>query len=118
MRAPKQERIFNQPGDFDAMYAAEHWLKDRGFSVGPSQVDSPRAIWHGDCDISKWRNLSPKERRNVHALLDDPRGGPARILLMPDAPEEARAAFMLTDEEIAAQVSPPALNTDGGSNER
>ena len=53
---------FTVPGAFQSSYAAEAWLRERGFSFGPSQADGPQAVWYGDCHISKWRNLSRKER--------------------------------------------------------
>lgn len=92
---------FNQKGLFEASHAAEKWLDDRGFSYGPSQADGPQAIWFGDCDISKWRNLSRKERAECHATMaGNHREGPMRINLMPGAPDEAMAAFNL--EVVAA----------------
>lgn len=88
---------FNNAGTFEASNAAEAWLSDRGFSYGPSQVCGPQAIWFGDCAISKWRNLSAKERRECHAILEgDGREGPMRITLRANAPAEARAAFHRT----------------------
>lgn len=68
------------PGDdFGASYAAEKWLKARGFSFGPSSVDGPQAIWFGDCSISKWRNLSASEKRDAHATMDGKRCCTVRI---------------------------------------
>ena len=90
------------PGsDFGAQYAAEAWLRERGFSLGPSQVDGPQAIWHGDCYVSKWRNLSAAEKREVHAIMDGARGGMVRITLRAHAPAEAVAAFSRPDEVAA-----------------
>lgn len=98
---------FKNEGTFEAMRAAEAWLAARGFSVGPSQVCAPRAIWHGDCWISKWRNLSAKEKSQAHALMDgDCRNGPVTITLRAVASAEAQAAFALTDAEIAARPTP------------
>lgn len=94
---------FTNPGTFEAMRAAEAWLDARGFSIGPSQVDGPRAIWHGDCAISKWRNLSAKEKRDAHAIMEgELREGPVRIVMRAGAPAEARTAFALTDCELSA----------------
>ncbi|HBI70677.1 MAG TPA: hypothetical protein DDZ22_17230 [Massilia sp.] len=100
---------FRNEGTFEAMRAAEAWLDARGFSVGPSQVCAPRAIWHGDCWISKWRNLSPKERAQAHALMEgDGRNGPVWITLTKAATEEARAAFI--SEPAATQTTEGAGN--------
>ena len=92
---------FKNEGTFEATNAAEAWLHARGFSVGSSQVGGPRAIFYGDCFVSKWRNLSKREKAAVHAIMEgDLRNGPVRIALMPGATDEARAAFALTDDEI------------------
>lgn len=87
--------------DFGAQYAAEDWLKKRGFSWGSSQADGPQAIWYGDCSISKWRNLSTKEKRDAHAIMVGGRGCDVRITLRAHAPEEAIEAFNLEDEVSA-----------------
>lgn len=85
---------FDQPGDFQAQYAAERWLRDRGFSIGSSQGDSPRAIWHGDCYISKWRGLSAADKAEMHAqMLGDGRNGPVHIELCAGATPAAIEAF-------------------------
>lgn len=84
--------------DFESTYKAVGWLKERGFSVGSMQGDAPRAIWHGDCYISKWRGLSAKEKREMHAsMTGDPRSGPVRITLHAAASAEAREAFERQD---------------------
>ena len=104
---------FNNVGTWEANRAAEAWLDARGFSVGPSQVDGPRAIWHGDCCISKWRNLSAQEKRAVHAVMEgDIRQGPVHIRLMSGATEQARAAFALTDAEAACKGDQAAAKGD------
>lgn len=108
---------FDQKGTFQAKYAADDWLRLRGFSVGPSSVDGPCAIWHGDCVISKWRNLSAQEKREVHAIMEgELREGPVTIRLMPGATDEARAAFALTDAEAQAATTIQALPVDRDSN--
>lgn len=85
---------FNNTGDFEACRAAESWLDSRGFSVGSMQGDEPRAIWHGDCYISKWRGLSAADKREMHAsMTGDQRKGPVRITLHAAASPEARDAF-------------------------
>ena len=105
---------FSSVETWEANRAAEAWLDARGFSVGPSQVDGPRAIWHGDCVISKWRNLSEQEKYAVHAVMEgDIREGPVRIRLMPGATAQARAAFALSDAEVANKGDRAA--TDAGA---
>lgn len=85
---------FTDTGDFKACRAAEAWLDARGFSVGFMQSNEPRAIWHGDCYISKWRGLSAADKREMHAsMTGDQRNGPVRITLHEAASPEAREAF-------------------------
>lgn len=54
-------------------WAAEHaavgWLTRRGFLVGSMQGDAPRAAFLGADYVSKWRGLSPEERRHADAIL-------------------------------------------------
>lgn len=89
---------FKNEGDFAATHAAIDWLRERGFSVGSMQADEPRAIWHGDCYISKWRGLSAQDKREMHAVMEgDGRHGPIRIKLLPAANEEARIAFSIPE---------------------
>ena len=79
--------------DFGAQRAADKWLRDRGFSFGPSQADGPQAIWFGDHSVSKWRNLSAKERLAAHGIMEGRRAGAVHITLRAHAPAEAVAAF-------------------------
>ena len=57
-------------GDFSGLYAAEKWLRDAGYSYGPTQADGPQAIFAGDCVVSKWRHLSSAERAQVDGTID------------------------------------------------
>lgn len=100
MRAAIKEFHAITGSDFGAQYAAEKWLTDRGFSFGSSQANGPQAIWHGDCDISKWRNLSAEEKRDAHAIMEGGRSCTVRITLRAHAPAEAVAAFNLADEAV------------------
>jgi hypothetical protein len=73
LNAPQVMRVFNpEPGDdFAAYNAACKWLQDMGYSVGRMQRGAPTAAWIGDCDISKWRNLSEAERDTMDAMIHD-----------------------------------------------
>lgn len=83
--------------DFGAQHAADKWLRDRGFSFGPSQDDGPQAIWFGDHSVSKWRNLSTSERLAAHGIMEGRRAGAVHITLRAHAPAEAVAAFNQPD---------------------
>ena len=48
---------------FSAYYAAEKWCEKQGFSVGSMQRGAPTLIYYGDCDVAKYRNISPEERK-------------------------------------------------------
>ena len=97
----KNEITFFQKETFAASRAAEGWLRERGFSYGPTQCDGPQAVWFGECAISKWRNLSRKEKAQAHALITgDTRNGPVKISLTSAATAEAIAAF--TARSVAA----------------
>ena len=83
--------------DFGAQRAGDKWLRDRGFSFGPSQADGPQAIWFGEHSISKWRNLSTKERLDAHAIMEGKRCCDVHITLRAHAPAEAVQAFNQPD---------------------
>lgn len=48
-------------GDFSAYDAAVAWVESQGYSVGSMQRGAPTMIYYGDCDVSKFRNLSKAE---------------------------------------------------------
>ncbi|ARR55358.1 hypothetical protein HY78_18885 [Rhizorhabdus wittichii DC-6] len=84
---------FDQPGDFTAMYAAERACRDAGFSIGASQRGAPRGLLFGDFIISKWRNMTQRQRLDLHAEMVGGRDGPVAVALRDDAPPPAVAAF-------------------------
>ena len=74
---------FNQTGTFKAMYAAEAWCRENGISFGQSCGDGPTGLLFGKFDwIAKWRNLTKKERSDLHGTMSgDFREGPVLITL-------------------------------------
>lgn len=65
------------PSDSDpwnAYFAAESWVMSQGYSVGRMQAGAPTAIFKGDCDVSKWRNLSRAEQEACDGTIKS-RGG-------------------------------------------
>jgi hypothetical protein len=89
-------KTFDQPGDFEAMHAAETFLETAGFSVGRMQRGDPRGILFGDFDIAKWRNLNARERAGLHGhLIGDMRAGPVTIRIFEKAPQDAKRRFHL-----------------------
>jgi hypothetical protein len=70
--------------DFAAYHAAEKWLKENGYSYGSMCSPEPTAIMKGDIHIAKWRNLSAKERAEVHGKItteSDFRNGPIIVTI-------------------------------------
>lgn len=76
-----REITFNDAGDFQAINAAREWLKANGFSYGPMCMDMPIGILKGKWLIAKWRNLTIKERKQLHGQITskDFREGPVVI---------------------------------------
>lgn len=79
--------VFNQKGTFQARLAAEAWCREHGISVGQSSATGPSGLLFGKYDwIAKWRNLTPKERGDLHGTMDgDFREGPVIINLKESA---------------------------------
>lgn len=90
-------KTFSQSGDFEAMSAAEQFLAVAGFSCGTTQRGDPRGIMFGDFDIQKWRNLSNRDRNDLHGhMTGNMREGPVKIEIFERAPAEAKRAFHVT----------------------
>lgn len=87
-------KAFAQAGEFQAYHAACRWLEARGISHGRMQGPAPIGLLAGECDIAKWRNLSPSERECLDGLMTgDFRSGPVLVRL--------RAGFAATIREGA-----------------
>jgi len=72
--------VFNQAGDFSAMQAAEQWCRENDVSYGSTQMGNPRGLVRGECDISKWRNLSRQDIAELDGTMTgDMRNGPVTI---------------------------------------
>lgn len=82
MERTEFEKTFECDGTpFGAVWAAEEWLRENGYSYGASCVGCPRAIIKGDIVIAKWRNLKADERATVDGTLHTGRGSKAVIKL-------------------------------------
>jgi hypothetical protein len=55
---------------YDAAVVFAHGL---GYSVGAMQAGSPTAVFKGDCDVSKWRNLDAIDRKEMDGTITAPR---------------------------------------------
>jgi hypothetical protein len=75
-------KVFDGDGStFGAMYEAEKWLRDNGYSVGPSCVSGPQGVVKGDAYISKWYNMTKREQSNMDGTLQAGRDCPAKLIL-------------------------------------
>lgn len=56
---------------FSAIYKAQRWLKENGYSYGSSCGPMPVAVMRGEYRLpQKWRNMSPKERAFVDGKIE------------------------------------------------
>lgn len=81
-------KTFSNEGTFQALYAAQDWLKENGYSYGSTCREMPIGILKGDWAIAKWKNLTKKEIADLDGQLQgDKREGPITITLKvaPDA---------------------------------
>lgn len=78
---------FKKPGTFQSLYAAEAWCLEKGISVGQSCATGPTGLLFGKYTwIAKWRNLTAKERAELHGTMSgDFREGPVIVALKDDA---------------------------------
>lgn len=74
-------KTFDEPGDFESLYAAERWLAENGYSVGPgcAQSHGKHGILKGEWLIAKWRNLTKQERAELDGVMIAHRTGIATI---------------------------------------
>lgn len=74
---------FQGTGSFQAIWAAEKWLKERGYSHGSMDSDNPMGVKFGDCLIRKWTNMRVSERRQMDGTIEskDFRSGPVVVKL-------------------------------------
>jgi hypothetical protein len=85
--------IFRQPSTFAALNAAVAACQRAGFSVGAHQANSPCGLLLGDVTISKWRNMTAKEKGQLHGKIWGGRAAPITVMLNADASAAAVRAF-------------------------
>lgn len=84
MKRAKFKIEFDDTGvTFSALYKAQVWLRQFGFSAGSMCSNAPTAIKFGDWHIAKWRNLSNSEQRDIDGIMTsaDWRNGSVQIEL-------------------------------------
>lgn len=69
--------------EFKALRMAEEWCKRSGYSIGSLQADAPTGLLRGDVAISKWRNMTQKQREALDGTISAPgrtyRTGPVYV---------------------------------------
>ena len=80
-RIVTDQHEFNVEGTFQSCYAAQEWCSDNDYSYGSLDGNNPIAMWKGDHSISKWHNLSSKEKASCDGVLMCDREGVATIYL-------------------------------------
>ncbi|WP_208787097.1 hypothetical protein [Yersinia canariae] len=75
--------LFEQKGDFQAWYACQAWLNDRGYSYGQTSARAPGAgVLKGDFCIAKMHNLTKREISQLDGIVDGNfRDGPVCLRL-------------------------------------
>lgn len=72
--------IFSSPDTFGALYAAQKWCKENGYSYGSTCRTGYVGIMHGDVLIAKWHNLTQRERSECDGIMSGNfRDGPVII---------------------------------------
>lgn len=75
-------KTFASEETFKALYLAQDWLRENGYSYGSTCRDQPIGILKGDWVIAKWRNLTAKEVAGLDGVLaGSPRHGPVEVRL-------------------------------------
>lgn len=78
-------KTFTEEGTFEALYAAQKWLTQNGYSYGSNCAMHPTPVLKGDHYISKWKNLTKKEITQLDGQLSGNfREGPVTLALKVD----------------------------------
>ncbi|GFM49014.1 hypothetical protein K5D38_04860 [Pseudomonas cichorii] len=76
------KKTFSNPGTFKALWAAQEWLQQNGYSYGSTCREMPIGILKGDYVIAKWKNLTQQEISELDGdLQGDMREGPITVTL-------------------------------------
>lgn len=79
---------------FETEQAAQIALKQCDFALGTSQRDDPRGIMFQYDGVEKWRNLSAKDKSELHGIYQrERRDGPVQITITDQCPQPAADAL-------------------------
>lgn len=85
--APSRVARF-EPVDGDrhgASAALNRWVREQGWSIGPSCTAGRRGIMFGDATIAKWHNLSALEQAQCDAVAIGRAPGPFVVVVQDQA---------------------------------
>lgn len=72
----------NDPETWGSIYKAQKWCADNSYSYGVMDHPNPIAMWKGKGSISKWHNLSAKEKGSCDGVMvGNTREGPVFIYI-------------------------------------
>lgn len=75
-------KTFSQTGTFRALYAAQDWLRENGYSYGSTCREMPIGLMKGDYCIAKWKNLTQEGIAALDGVMQGSlREGPIEIRL-------------------------------------
>lgn len=85
-RKIKLTKSFTDHGTWNALHAAEKWLRDNGYDYGSMSYPMPTAVMKGDYysyDLPhKWKNFTPKQCNSVDGIITGNfREGPVEVTL-------------------------------------
>ncbi|WP_426113486.1 hypothetical protein [Pseudomonas sp. DSP3-2-2] len=100
-------KTFTEPGTFQALYAAQKWLDENGYSYGPGSAMHPVPVLKGDFIIAKWKNLTRKEIAQLDGKIDGNfREGPVTVTLNVEPEGFARLATAARIPGLTAFIGP------------
>lgn len=81
-----EQKTFNEKGTFKAMYAAQSWLRSKGYDYGSTSAIEPTAVMKGDYYSyglpHKMKNFSAKDKASIHGIITgEMREGPVTVKL-------------------------------------
>ena len=84
MKNISRDTVFTGTKDFEAFHLAADYAEQMGYSVGSLQRDSPVGLKKGNYIVSKWRNLSSKDKQELDGMLisRDFRKGPVTLKVL------------------------------------
>lgn len=78
-----EKKTFSVSGTFESLYAAQAFLREKGYSAGSLARDLPVGLKKGDYLISKWYNLDKEHILDLDGVMvsNDFREGSVDVIL-------------------------------------